>query len=53
MKAVRVAAFGAPPVLAQVAEPQLRAGRSIVRMEAATVGHIDRTVWRGNFLKHV
>lgn len=52
MKAVRVAAFGAPPVLAQVAEPQLRAGRSIVRMEAATVGHIDRTVWRGNFLKH-
>lgn len=52
MKAMRVAAFGAPPVLAHVAEPQLRAGRSIVRMEAATVGHIDRTVWRGSFLKH-
>jgi NADPH2:quinone reductase len=23
-----------------------------VRMEAATVGHIDRTVWRGSFLRH-
>jgi NADPH2:quinone reductase len=52
MKAVRVHAFGAPPVLEQAAEPQPRAGRTIVRMEAATVGHIDRTVWRGSFLKH-
>ena len=26
MKAMRVAAFGAPPVLAQLAEPQLRPG---------------------------
>lgn len=52
MKAVRVHAFNQTPVLEQVAEPELRAGRTIVRMEAATVGHIDRTVWRGNFLKH-
>lgn len=52
MKAVRVHAFNAPPVLAQVAEPPLLPGRTIVRMEAATVGHIDRTVWRGSFLKH-
>jgi NADPH2:quinone reductase len=29
-----------------------RPGRSIVRMQAATVGHIDRTVWRGSFLRH-
>jgi len=52
MKAVRVHAFGAPPLLEQAPEPQRRAGRTIVRMEAATVGHIDRTVWRGSFLKH-
>ncbi|HEY2978284.1 MAG TPA: zinc-binding alcohol dehydrogenase family protein [Burkholderiaceae bacterium] len=52
MKAVRVHAFDATPVLEDVAEPRPRAGRTIVRMEAATVGHIDRTVWRGSFLKH-
>jgi len=52
MKAVRVHAFNAAPVLEDIAEPRLRPGRTIVRMEAATVGHIDRTVWRGSFLKH-
>jgi len=52
MKAVRVHAFDAPPVLEDVPEPTLRPGRTLVRMEAATVGHIDRTVWRGSFLKH-
>ncbi|MGO4390120.1 zinc-binding alcohol dehydrogenase family protein [Variovorax sp. M-6] len=52
MKAVRVHAFDAPPVVEEVPEPRLRPGRTLVRMEAATVGHIDRTVWRGSFLKH-
>jgi NADPH2:quinone reductase len=52
MKAVRVHAFDAPPVLEDIPEPTLRPGRTLVRMEAATVGHIDRTVWRGSFLKH-
>jgi len=52
MKAVRVHAFDAPPVLEHIAEPLARAGRTIVQMEAATVGHIDRTVWSGSFLKH-
>lgn len=52
MKAVRVHAFDAPPTVQELPEPQLRPGRTIVRMEAATVGHIDRTVWRGSFLKH-
>ncbi|MDM0077721.1 zinc-binding alcohol dehydrogenase family protein [Variovorax sp. J2P1-59] len=52
MRAVRVHAFSSAPVLEDVVEPQLRPGRSIVRMEAATVGHIDRTVWRGSFLRH-
>lgn len=52
MKAVRVNAFNQAPVLEEAVEPRLRPGRTIVRMEAATVGHIDRTVWRGSFLKH-
>lgn len=52
MKALRVYAFGAAPLLEELAAPQPRPGRSIVRMEAATVGHIDRTVWSGRFLQH-
>lgn len=52
MKAIRVSAFDAPPAMAEVPEPVARPGRTIVRMEAATVGHIDRTVWRGKFLRH-
>ena len=52
MKAVRVHGFDAVPVLEEVADPVARPGRTIVRMEAATVGHIDRTVWRGSFLRH-
>jgi len=52
LKAVRIHGFDAVPVLEEIAEPTVRPGRSIVRMEAATVGHIDRTVWRGSFLKH-
>jgi len=52
MKAVRIHGFDAVPVLEDVADPVPRLGRSIVRMQAATVGHIDRTVWRGSFLRH-
>ncbi|MET3496221.1 quinone oxidoreductase family protein [Variovorax boronicumulans] len=52
MKAVRIHGFDAAPVLEEVAEPEARPGRTIVRMQAATVGHIDRTVWRGSFLRH-
>lgn len=52
MKAVRIHDFDATPVLEEVVDPTPRPGRTIVRMEAATVGHIDRTVWRGNFLRH-
>ena len=52
MKAVRIHGFNATPVLEEVANPVARPGRTIVRMEAATVGHIDRTVWRGSFLRH-
>lgn len=52
MKAVRMAGFGAAPVLEELPDPQPRAGRTLVRMAAATVGHIDRTVWSGAFLRH-
>jgi NADPH2:quinone reductase len=52
VKAVRLHGFNATPVLEEVADPVARPGRTIVRMEAATVGHIDRTVWRGSFLRH-
>jgi NADPH2:quinone reductase len=52
MKAVRIHGFGAAPVLEEMEDPQPRTGRTIVRMGAATVGHIDRTVWSGGFLRH-
>ncbi|MDP9990842.1 NADPH2:quinone reductase [Variovorax boronicumulans] len=52
MKAIRIHGFDAVPVLEEVADPVPRPGRTIVRMQAATVGHIDRTVWRGSFLRH-
>lgn len=52
MKAIRIHGFEAMPVLEEVPDPEHRPGRTIVRMHAATVGHIDRTVWRGSFLRH-
>ncbi|MDR6886052.1 MULTISPECIES: quinone oxidoreductase family protein [Variovorax] len=52
MKAVRIHGFDAVPLLEEVPDPVHRPGRTIVRMQAATVGHIDRTVWRGSFLRH-
>ncbi|MNK38319.1 Phthiocerol synthesis polyketide synthase type I PpsC [compost metagenome] len=52
MKAVRIHGFDAMPVLEDVADPVARPGRTLVRMQAATVGHIDRTVWQGRFLRH-
>lgn len=52
MKAARVHAWGEPPRIEDVAEPRGQAGFSLVRMHAATVGHIDRSVWSGTFLRH-
>ncbi len=51
MKAVRVHAWGEAPVLESVPEPTCIEGCSIVRIEAASVGHLDRTIWRGEFLR--
>jgi NADPH2:quinone reductase len=52
MKAVRVHGWDQAPMVEEAADPVRLAGRAIVRMAAATVGHIDRTVWAGRFLKH-
>lgn len=52
MKAARVHAWGEPPRIEELPEPVAREGLSLVRMHAATVGHIDRSVWSGTFLRH-
>ena len=51
MKAARVHAWGEPPRIEEVPEPAAHDGFSLVRMHAATVGHIDRSVWSGTFLR--
>lgn len=50
MRALRVHGWGQPPALEQGRAPRAAAGRSIVRVEAAGVGHLDRTIWGGGFL---
>jgi len=50
MKAMRIHAWHEAPRLEELPEPQRAPGRTLVRMAAATVGHIDRTVWGGQFM---
>jgi len=52
MKAVCIYGWNRPPVIEDMAAPTRVGARTIVRMAAATVGHIDRTIWSGRFLKH-
>lgn len=52
MKALRIHAFGEPPTLDEVDEPEPAEGSTLVEMQASTVGHIDRSVWSGSFLQH-
>jgi NADPH2:quinone reductase len=52
MKAVRVTEWNTPVALDDVADPQPADGHTIVRVHAATVGHVDRTIWSGAFLRH-
>ena len=52
MRAMRVHALGEAPSLDEIDAPGPAPGRTIVEMQAATVGHIDRTVWSGSFLQH-
>jgi NADPH2:quinone reductase len=51
MRAARVHAWGEVPRIDDVPPPEGGNGLSLVRMHAATVGHIDRSVWSGTFLR--
>ena len=52
MRAARVIAFGDAPEIVVEPAPVLREGRTLVEVRAATVGHIDGTIWGGRFLRH-
>jgi len=52
MKVVRVHGWGETPRVEDADAPEPAHGRTIVQMHAATVGHIDRTIWGGGFLRH-
>lgn len=49
MKALRVHAFGEVPRLEDLPPPVRGPGQSLVRIHAASVGHIDHTIWGGAF----
>ncbi len=49
MRAVRVHAWGADPVVEDVPAPTPKDGETLVRVEAAAVAHLDLTVAGGNF----
>lgn len=53
MKALRVHGWGQAPHLEDLPEPAPPGpGRSLVRMHAASIGHIDHTIWSGGFGVH-
>ena len=49
MRAVRLHAWGADPVVEEVPAPTPKDGETLVRVEAAAVSHLDLTVAGGNF----
>lgn len=51
MRAVRVQGWGRPPVVEELSEPVCGVGETVVALDAATVGHLDRTIWSGAFLR--
>lgn len=52
MKGFRVHGWGEPPRLEELPAPSRGAGRALVRIHAASVGHIDHTIWGGRFALH-
>jgi NADPH2:quinone reductase len=50
MRAVRLHAFGADPVVGTVPDPVPGPGETLVRIVAAAAGHLDRTIIGGDFL---
>ncbi|GAB3480968.1 quinone oxidoreductase family protein [Amycolatopsis cihanbeyliensis] len=49
MRAARIHAFGADPVVEEVPTPKRNPGQSLVRIEAAALSHLDMTVTSGQF----
>ena len=49
MRAARFHAWGAPPVVEDVAEPVRERGRVLVEVQASAVAHLDATVSGGDF----
>jgi len=52
VRAARIHAWGEPPRIDELPEPVASAGRSLVRMAATAVGHLDRSIAAGGFLRH-
>jgi len=52
MKSIRVHAWGEAPRLDELPEPVPQPGRTLVRMEATTASHLDRSIAAGGFLRH-
>jgi NADPH2:quinone reductase len=52
MKSMRVHAWGDAPRLEELPEPEPQPGRTLVRMAATTVSHLDRSIAAGGFLRH-
>jgi len=49
MRAVRIHSWGAEPVVEDVPAPTPKDGETLVRVDAAAVSHLDRTVASGTF----
>lgn len=49
MRAARLHSFGQAPVIDEVDVPAREAGQTLVRIDAAALGHLDMTVASGNF----
>jgi len=52
VKAARIHAWGEPPRIDELPEPVPQPGRSLVRMAATSVSHLDRSIAAGSFLRH-
>jgi NADPH2:quinone reductase len=52
VKAARIHAWGEPPRIDELPEPAPLPGRSLVRMAATSVSHLDRSIAAGGFLRH-
>jgi NADPH2:quinone reductase len=49
MQAARIHEWGTAPVVDEIPRPEAAEGETLVRVEAAAVGHLDRTVAGGDF----